>query len=267
MNKEEPSSQIPTHYEVLGLNHLNPNDVTPDIIKKAYRMLSFKHHPERLFAILNREPNQEEKYLAEVKMRALNSAKDTLLDPYDKAQYDLELKLRVTKQNVVEVVEDPEDVVWFRSIIWRNRREGIEKVSQFDTLNIMPLDELEAWEKVFRDYQGRIKVLFIREFAEFSSILQEKRAFPHIFWTVLKEVRNNKSTYIPEKELFISLKELLKVKSSWKIYKGKYPVGKIFEEQVNAYLEKAEAKSTYLTKNLQKILMMKVAGVLIGAKL
>ena len=60
-------------YEVLGVS----KDASADEIKRAYRKLSKKYHPD-----LNKEPG------AEAKFKEINEAYETLSDPQKKAQYD-----------------------------------------------------------------------------------------------------------------------------------------------------------------------------------
>jgi DnaJ-class molecular chaperone len=60
-------------YETLGLK----KDANETMIKKAYRELSFKNHPDR-----NPSPD------ASVKMQAINEAYETLSDPQKREQYD-----------------------------------------------------------------------------------------------------------------------------------------------------------------------------------
>ena len=61
------------YYEVLGLQ----KGASDDEIKKAYRSLAKKYHPD-----INKEPGAEEKF------KEINEAYDTLSDPDKKARYD-----------------------------------------------------------------------------------------------------------------------------------------------------------------------------------
>ena len=60
-------------YDVLGVS----KDASDDEIKKAYRKLSKKYHPD-----LNHEPGAEKKF------KEVNEAYEILSDPQKKAQYD-----------------------------------------------------------------------------------------------------------------------------------------------------------------------------------
>ena len=64
------------HYEVLGITR----DATPDQIKKAYRKLARKYHPD-----LSKEADAEEQ------MQAINVAYETLSKADKKTEYDFEL--------------------------------------------------------------------------------------------------------------------------------------------------------------------------------
>jgi DnaJ-class molecular chaperone len=65
------------HYEVLGLNP----DADEVEIRKAYRSLSLKYHPDR-----NREPDAGDKF------REINAANEVLSDSEKRKQYDHDLK-------------------------------------------------------------------------------------------------------------------------------------------------------------------------------
>lgn len=67
---------MPNHYEVLGVEE-NADDSE---IKKAYRALSFKHHPDRC----------QDANTGEI-MQQLNEAYEVLRDPAKRQQYDAEL--------------------------------------------------------------------------------------------------------------------------------------------------------------------------------
>ena len=64
-------------YEVLGV----ANDASESDIKKAYRTLSLKYHPDR-------NPNEEAKSI----FQSINEAYETLSDPAKRNQYDMELR-------------------------------------------------------------------------------------------------------------------------------------------------------------------------------
>ena len=64
------------HYETLGIS----NDANEDQIKRAYRKLSLKYHPDR-----NSSPD------AQPKFQAINEANEILGDPAKRQQYDNEL--------------------------------------------------------------------------------------------------------------------------------------------------------------------------------
>ena len=64
------------HYETLGI----PRDASPDQIKKAYRKLARKYHPD-----VSKEANAEEQ------MQAINVAYDTLSHAEKKNEYDVQL--------------------------------------------------------------------------------------------------------------------------------------------------------------------------------
>ena len=74
-----PAAQKKDYYEVLGVN----KNSTDDEIKKAYKKLAIKWHPDK-FA----KASESEKKSAEEKMKDINEAYDVLKDPKKRAQYD-----------------------------------------------------------------------------------------------------------------------------------------------------------------------------------
>ena len=72
------SSEEPTHYAVLGL----PRDFTEEQLKKQYRLLALKYHPDRNLG------NEEE---AAKQFQTISAANTVLSDPKARRAYDLEL--------------------------------------------------------------------------------------------------------------------------------------------------------------------------------
>ena len=66
-----------TYYSVLGV----PRNADTDTIKKAYRKLALKHHPDKV-------PQAEQKR-AEQKLKEINEAYATLSDPPKRRRYDV----------------------------------------------------------------------------------------------------------------------------------------------------------------------------------
>ena len=64
------------YYKVLGV----PHDATPEQIKKSYRKLAMKWHPDK---------NPDNKSVAEAKLKEINEAYEVLSDPKKKQSYDL----------------------------------------------------------------------------------------------------------------------------------------------------------------------------------
>ena len=76
MLKYDLGEMVKNYYEELGVKR----DATPDEIKKSYRKLARKYHPD-----VSKEADTE------AKMQAINIAYDTLSDAEKKKQYDFEL--------------------------------------------------------------------------------------------------------------------------------------------------------------------------------
>jgi len=68
---------MPNYYEILGVS----NDANPSELKKAYRSLSLKYHPDR-----NTDDDAKSRF------QEINQAYETLSDPEKKTQYDHQLK-------------------------------------------------------------------------------------------------------------------------------------------------------------------------------
>ena len=69
------------YYEILGITR----NATPDQIKKAYRKLARKYHPD-----ISKEANAEEN------MQAINVAYDTLSNEQKKTEYDFQLIMQIS---------------------------------------------------------------------------------------------------------------------------------------------------------------------------
>ena len=69
------SSKKRDYYEILGVN----KDATPEQIRKAYKKLALKWHPDK---------NPDNKKEAEEKFKEINEAYTVLSDPKSKQQYD-----------------------------------------------------------------------------------------------------------------------------------------------------------------------------------
>ena len=66
------------HFRVLGVK----TNASDDYIKKAYRRLANKYHPDKLHGL-----SDEEKDLAAVQLQRVKAAYDLLSDPKQKAAY------------------------------------------------------------------------------------------------------------------------------------------------------------------------------------
>lgn len=64
-------------YDVLGLT----KDANPEDIKKAYKRMAMKHHPDKFL-------DENEKHINEAKFKEINEAYSVLSDPAKKSQYD-----------------------------------------------------------------------------------------------------------------------------------------------------------------------------------
>jgi len=77
ISKKANKAKIKDYYKILGIT----KSATEDEIKKAFRKLSLKHHPDR-----HTEPQDKE--IAEKKYKEINEAYGVLKDPKKKKEYD-----------------------------------------------------------------------------------------------------------------------------------------------------------------------------------
>ncbi len=89
------------YYEVLGV----PKTATPVEIKKAYRTLAARYHPDK-----HRGNELEE--LARDKLTALNEAYAVLSDPARRAQYDSARSFARHDANTPQPAADPQRALW-----------------------------------------------------------------------------------------------------------------------------------------------------------
>ena len=90
-------SQDNSLYETLGVSR----ESSETDIKKAYRKLALKHHPDR-------NPNNKEE--AEAKFKEISFAYEILSDPQKKSMYD-EIGLEAVKNNAsMNMVDNPFDM-------------------------------------------------------------------------------------------------------------------------------------------------------------
>jgi len=74
---------LETYYSLLGIER----DATKKEIKKAYRKMAMKYHPDKVH-----ELGEKIKTIAEIEFKRINIAKDALLDDVRRKEYDEKLK-------------------------------------------------------------------------------------------------------------------------------------------------------------------------------
>ena len=80
--------EIKNYYAILGVN----GDATPGDIKKAYRRLALKYHPDR---------NLRKTSEAEAKTKEINEAYEVLSDPISRQRHNMMLMLSYYSQGTV----------------------------------------------------------------------------------------------------------------------------------------------------------------------
>lgn len=167
-------------YQVLGV----ARDVTPEDLKKAYRRLAQKHHPDR-------DGGDCERF------DAIQQAYDVLSDPEDRAQYD-ETGEVVRKADIIEQAESLLSELFAKAVsspkdgedLIAEIREGIELAKREASLILLQIDrKLERLE----NKRGRIQSrgehnLFEAAIDEAIEALTNKRRAPENIIRVLPEV-------------------------------------------------------------------------------
>lgn len=85
------------YYSILGVEE----NASEDDIKKAYKQLCLKYHPDRLV-----NASEEEKKEAEAKFKDINEANSILSDPKERKEYDMRRKFGTTDDGWI----NPEDM-------------------------------------------------------------------------------------------------------------------------------------------------------------
>ncbi|KAI8501549.1 DnaJ sub C member 7 [Branchiostoma belcheri] len=91
--REHKLSMQTDFYKILGVERF----ATTDEIKKAYRKLALKCHPDKQVGATD-----DVKIAMEKKFKAIGEAHQTLTDPVEKAQYDRELRLEAFRDFVID---------------------------------------------------------------------------------------------------------------------------------------------------------------------
>ena len=81
-------------YEILEVSQ----NASKEIIEKAYRVLAKKYHPDL-------QKTEEDRKIAEVKMKQINEAYDILSDDEKRKEYDEELKKEIERQKRIDKQE------------------------------------------------------------------------------------------------------------------------------------------------------------------
>ena len=90
---------LETYYSLLGIER----DATKKVIKKAYRRMAMKYHPDKVH-----ELGEKIKTIAEIEFKRINIAKDALLDDFRRMEYDEKLKRG-------SVIDDDLDALFYES--------------------------------------------------------------------------------------------------------------------------------------------------------
>lgn len=119
------------YYDILGV----PTNASDEDIKKAYRKMAMKHHPDR----------NEGKKTSEEKFKQLNEAYTVLSDPYKKREYDKELNGARTFHHDPFGVPDMDDFV---KDFFNQRSSMFDDIFNERPRNIVEIT-LNFWEAVF----------------------------------------------------------------------------------------------------------------------
>ena len=110
------------HYQTLNID----SNATPNEIKKSYRQLSFKYHPDR-----NKSPD------ANIQMEKLNSAYEILGDPDKRKNYDNQLKYGFSDNDDISM-DDFSDIHNLFASIFKETMKNPPDMNSFATFSFIP---------------------------------------------------------------------------------------------------------------------------------
>jgi len=129
-----------TLYEILEVSE----KASKEVIEKAYKVLAKKYHPDL--------QKQEEKAVAEKKMKQINDAYDVLSDETKRNKYDQELEEKRKKHN--EELEAKRTIQRQESI---NQKANINYQNQNETIDAKKMEKeiRQHYQKQYDDYIKR----------------------------------------------------------------------------------------------------------------
>ncbi|KAF2621636.1 DnaJ-domain-containing protein [Macroventuria anomochaeta] len=160
IGQEEDGPPTIDPYEVLGLEH----EATADDVKKAYRKMALKHHPDKAA--------EGEKEAANKKFQEIAFAYAILLDDRRRKRYDL-------TGSTAESLEDEEDFDWLSFY-----REQFENVINEEAINKVSNEYKGGQEehrdllKAYKKYKGNLDQIY--EAVMLSDILVDDDRFREI---------------------------------------------------------------------------------------
>ena len=128
-------------YEVLEVSQ----NASKEVIEKAYKVLAKKYHPDV-------QITQEDKKIAEVKMKEINDAYDILSDEVKRQEYDKELQYELDKIEEEKFNEKIQDISIQSDVQPQYENKQDYEVGNVENLKDIQKEINKAYGKAYRDY-------------------------------------------------------------------------------------------------------------------
>lgn len=183
-------------------------------------------------------------------MKALNLAKETLLDPHKRAEYDRKLKYR-RMDNTREAESDNDHDRYVEEFIQKLTDEFLLKgksLRYFTELNEFPLEILREFQSELESYQGKMKLSHADVIAEFSNCIKLKEKYGKDFWKVFKAA-------IAGNYRGVNASCCIYAGFDWDKYQKDFPVTRRFKIKFDNVLEKFEYEAQQIIEGVRRELI------------
>lgn len=238
---EYPRNSLPDYYQVLEIN-TPPAQVTPEIVKRQFRKVSKKIHPDPLASRLGRDPSEAEKARSTRDFQIVNDAYSTLLDPKKKRAYDLSRSKKVEDNvNIDRAIESFIQKLTDEMILSRSLR-------YYSVLNELSLEELKTIQTNLDGYKGKMRETHADVIAEFTNCIDAKGKYKKDFWKVFKAAKTGNYKGVDAVGSMIA-------EIDWETYQKEFPVSRVFQVRFNEVLNSFVSEVWQLKRGMQDMLV------------